>query len=225
MAEKYPERLLTLCTEFTQNASADAQCYTLAEAIADSQLPFETRKSILAEFSQKGSLWQRLAMLESLAKLDRAKCVEILSPTLNQLTNGYSGYAGAGFSWLIAEVQNDQVRRKYLQITKRCDKGLRMEILGAIDCCCCRQDGNRDHRLAFLAAFLNDKTVVSDEHNPRGSAAFSIPEISMRDFAAMQIAAMLNFPDDPDKFWTLEQWAALRKKVQDRLSAEKIQNL
>jgi hypothetical protein len=84
----------------------------------------------------------------------------------------------------------------------------------------------KDRRLAFLSAFLDDETLRDDSRNAAKyegpCAAFTFPKISVRDFAAMQIASILKIDplDPPDATWAKEQWAGLRLKVKGRLKAE-----
>lgn len=68
---------------------------------------------------------------------------------------------------------------------------------------------NRGRRLAFLAAFLDDESERDSTNNSERydgpCAAFTFPNIQVRNFAAMEIGDILGFDDDPNEFWTMEQ--------------------
>ena len=127
------------------------------------------------------------------------------------------------------QVETDDIWREYLRAAKRSSVGLRMEMMEPMDYTCCIGGKNRERRLAFLAAFLSDKAVRKIPNNEAKfdgpCAAFTIPKISVRNFAAQKIASIMGLAESPDEFWTRGQWDGLRKKVQERLSAEKLPNL
>ena len=119
---------------------------------------------------------------------------------------------------------------EYLQCTQKAVVGLRMEIMNPFNY---RNIGNKNEnlRIAFLAAFLDDNAVrdvtVNKERFEGPHAAFTIDKIEVRNFAAMQIASILNvdFQDGPNEFWTVEQWAALRMKVKRIISKLQLPSL
>lgn len=234
LAEKYPERLLPLCAEFTEDATPEAQPFALANAIAQCRLAMEIRVRTLAEFAQKGSRAQKLSMLESLATIDQKRCAELLMPVLNGLpndiTNEYWTCPEAHFASVVAELDDVDVWRSYLRVAQRCSVGLRLEMMESMECCCCSgEEKNHDRRLAFLASFLDDKSerylADDDERFSGPCAASTIPRIAVRDFAAMQIASIMRLPERPDEFWTFAQWRDLRRKVREKLTEEKIKSL
>jgi len=84
------------------------------------------------------------------------------------------------------------------------------------------RDKNRQRRIAFLAAFLDDDELRPESKQTGPYAAFTFPKITVRDFVTMEIASILNMKDSPDKFWTAEQWTGLREKVKEALKSEKL---
>jgi hypothetical protein len=99
-----------------------------------------------------------------------------------------------------------------------------MQYLGAMYDC----DFSKTHwkeRLAFLAQFLNDSEVrvgkgengfpAFDGKYSGPYAGFLFGRLEVRDFAAIQIAAMMDLPDQPTpkSNWTREQWAVFRTRV------------
>jgi len=80
-------------------------------------------------------------------------------------------------------------------------------------------DRHRQQRLKFLAAFLDDAEALdvrAFEHLGV-CAGLKFTRLEVRDLAAMQIASILEMPDQPDKNWTPEHWKELRKKVKEAL--------
>ncbi|HEY3354338.1 MAG TPA: hypothetical protein VGQ83_13885, partial [Polyangia bacterium] len=51
-------------------------------------------------------------------------------------------------------------------------------------------------------------------------AAFTFPRITVRDFAAAQLASILDLPGErPDQDWSPQRWAALRGRVAAALAS------
>ena len=216
LAQKYPGRLEVLCTEFSQGATAEAQPSWLAEALATARLPKDIRVKTLTEFAQRGSLEHKRCVLQSLAKIDDQRCAELLPPVFEGIpkdsTGPYWTCPEAAFTHVVMEVENDDTWRKYLQVAKRSSVGLRMEMMNPLGYSYIGEK-NRGRRLAFAAAFLEDESVrVMDGERGKFEgpcAAFTIPKIAVRDFAAMKIASIFRMSERPDEFWNLATRAAL----------------
>ncbi|MDB6024349.1 MAG: hypothetical protein JWM68_572 [Verrucomicrobiales bacterium] len=225
LAQKFPNRLLTLCDEFSKNATAEAQSFSLAEALTTSGLPKETRVKALVEFAQKGSLEHKRCVLQNLASIDEKRCAELLDPIFESMPKDASGpywtSPEAGITHVVMLIENDETWRRYLQVAKRSSVGLRMEMMNPL---CYTYIGrkNQSRRLKFAAEFLDDESLrdlSTDSTKFEGPcAAFTIPKITVRDFAAMKIASMIGIEASPDEFWTAPQWEALRKKVREKLA-------
>lgn len=229
LAQKFPERLIALLAEFSTNATEEAQPFYLAEALATSHLTKEVKAQTLAEMAQRGTLDQKREILQVLAEIDQKKCAELLAPLLEKMPRDPDGpywtCPEAGFTHVVMLIEDDAIWREYIQIARQSSVGLRMEMMNPLDYSYIK-DKNKARRIAFLAAFLNDENLrdlSSDSKRFDGPcAAFTIPKITVRNFAAMQIASILELPDLPDEFWTAAQWDGLRVKVTERLTAEKI---
>lgn|GEM_PF-2537331 len=230
LATKYPEKLPALCGEFSEHATPDAQPFALAEAIVSSKLPKEVRVRVLSDFAQRGSLEHRRCVLQNLAKLDGQACSGILLPLLRSVPNDSHGphwtSPEASLTHVVMELEDDAVWREYLRLAKRCSVGLRMEMMNSMDYSYIGEK-NRGRRLAFLASFLDDDAVRKIPRDNEGQfegpcAAFTIPRIRVRDFAAMQIASILDLDERPDEFWGRAHWQKLREKVRKKLAAEKL---
>jgi hypothetical protein len=223
-----------LCEEFSRDAKPETQPFGLAEAVATSQLSKEKRVGVLADFARRGSLEHKRAVVQCLAPLDPQKCSEILLPIIQKLpaesVGPYWTCPEAALTHCVMLLDNDNIWRAYLLAAKRSSVGLRMEMMNAMDYSYIGQT-NRSRRLAFLAAFLGDKTVRDIPKNEEASkfsgpcAAFTIKQIEVRDFAADKIACILRLSNHADEFWTAAQWTALREKVERRLAEEKLPTL
>jgi hypothetical protein len=171
-------------------------------------------------------------VLQNLAKVDDKACIQLLAPLLDEMPKDSSGpywtCPEAGFTHVVMQVEDDEAWRKYVRAAKRSSVGLRMEMMNPL-CYTYIGEKNRERRLAFAAVFLVDTTLrdmASDKTKFEGPcAAFTIPKITVRDFAAMKIAEILGLEESPDEFWTSNQWEALRKKVSAKLAAEKLPKL
>ena len=235
LALKYPEKLVGLCEEFTKHAAADAQPFALAEALAGSSLPRETRVRVLAAFAQRGSPEDRRCVLQVLAKLDQQTCADILLPVLKSSPKDVKGpywtCPQASMTHVVMEIENDDVWHEYLRAAKRSSVGLRMEMMNAMNYSYIGQK-NRGRRLAFLAAFLDDDAVRELPADPwkQGRfdgpcAAFTFPRIRGGDFAAMQIASILGLKESPDEVWTNARWEHLRSNVRAELAKHDLPKL
>lgn len=232
LAEKYPEKLSGLCEAFSKEAGPNAQPFSLAQAVAGARLPLETRVKILTEFAQRGPLEHRRCVLQQLAGLDSSKCAELLSPILEKLPADVPGpywtCPEAALTHVVMRIESDDIWREYLRAARRSSVGLRLEMMNPM-CYTYIGNTNRERRLAFLSALLDDESL-RDKSNPSAKyegpcAAFTIPRITVRDFAAEKIASILGLPEHPDEFWTGVEWDELRKRVRAKLADSKLPNL
>jgi len=74
----------------------------------------------------------------------------------------------------------------------------------------------------FLEEFLNDDELRDMNKTPEKyegpCAAFTIPKIEVRNFAASKIDSLISDkPVRPDEFWTDQQWTDLREKVRTEI--------
>jgi hypothetical protein len=229
LAQKFPQSLASLCEEFSREAKPETQPFALAEAVARSSLPSATKVEILAEFARRGSLEHKRAVLQCLAHLDAQKCSEILLPIIQNLpadsVGPYWTCPEAALTHCVMLLNDDGIWQAYLVAARRSSVGLRMEMMNPMDYAYIGET-NRSRRLAFLSAFLSDKDlreIPKDEGHGKFSgpcAGFTIKRITVRDFAADEIACILGMAKHADEFWTPAQWTALRQEVERRLVHE-----
>jgi hypothetical protein len=229
LGEKYPQSLLALCMKVPKRPTADTRIIPLVNAITQSKLTRREKTDALSGLCQRFAdfRWQR-CVLQTLAKLDEPKCVALLRPILAKLPDDvnepYWTCEAARYTHVVMQLQDDEIWKEYQKIAGRAAVGLRMQIMEPMDYSY-TGDTNRARRILFLTAFLDDGTVRDKELNRRKyegpCAAFTIPRIEVRDFAAMKIASLLDLDDRPTEFWTKDQWTRLRSKVKTELNRQK----
>jgi len=227
LADRFPEELPSLAKKYLESARSSLQPSTLAEAIAGARLPKEERVKLLIEFLSKDSIEHNRCVLQVLAELDAKKCAELVGPIIDELPTRPSQALWicpeAHYTHVVMRLEDDAVWKKYLEHTRKCETALRMEIMNPFNYSYIK-DKNRQRRLAFLAAFLDDDALR--QTNQTGPyAAFKIPKMTVRDFVAMQVASILDLKDRPDEFWSAEQWTQLRETVKKALKSEKLPDL
>src|SRR5207302_9660179 len=129
----YPEVLSSLCQAFCDKDNPDAVTFYLAEAITRARLPTETRVRVLAEFARRGPLAHQRQILQCLAKIDAAKCAEILLPILQKLPEDSDGFywtcPEAAMTHVVMLLEDDDIWREYLRAARGSSVGLRMEMM------------------------------------------------------------------------------------------------
>jgi hypothetical protein len=221
IAEKYPQQLAKVYKTIL-NERPEMQSWPIAEAVSKSLLPDEEKRELLIHVSRHKILEHRRPGLQELQKLDPQQFMTLLLATLEALprtpTKPYWGCPEAGFAHLVKNTDDPRAWTVLEKVAKRSDVGLRMELMGPMDYRC-GGDGHRQQRLEFLAAFLDDAEVRDVNSNPKmfdgPHAGFTFARLEVRDLAAMQIASIIEMPDQPDKNWTPEQREKLRKKVKE----------
>src|SRR5258708_7942798 len=174
----------------------------------------QTRVELLTGFAERGRREDRRCALQNLAKVNSAEAWRILKPLLEEIPHDVKGpywtCPEAAFTHVVMEIEDDEVWREWSRVARRSNVGLRLEMLEPLDYAYIGEK-NRTRRLAILAAFLDDlsqRNMSTEPEKYEGPcAAFTFPEIEVRNFAAMQIASILETEDEPDKFWTAAQWA------------------
>jgi hypothetical protein len=226
LGQKDPQSLLAICAKVPAEATADVPLFAPVEAVARSKLTRQEKADALAGMCERlGDYRRQRFVLQRLAKLDEERCVALLRPILARLPDDvnepYWTCEAAYYTQVVMELHDDGIWKDYLKIAKRAAVGLRMEMMNSMNYSYIG-DTNRGRRLAWLAEFLDDAALrdcAADRHRYDGPcAAFTIEKLEVRDFAAMQIASLLNFDDRPTEFWTKAEWAQLRSKVRTELN-------
>lgn len=224
LARKYPQKLGDLCEEYEQGRSTNEFDAVITDMLVASDLPRTEVVKKLEEFAGRGSLGNRLGVLQKLARVDEAACAKIFLPLIRSLPSDIQGGSywtceEAWVSHVVMELDNEEVWREFLLTAKRCSIGLRMEMMNPLNNTYIGNK-NRSHRLAFLSAFLDDqgsREMSGDKRFDGPCAGFTFDRLSVRDLAAMKIASILRIAGDPDGSWDTGQWAEYRQKVKASL--------
>jgi hypothetical protein len=225
LAERYPEELAALGKSYLDKAVGSLQPFTLAEAYARARLPKEERVKLLLALLVDDNIEHQWCVLQVLAQLDAKKCSELVGPIIDKLPVRPSGplwtCPEASYTHVVKRLEDDRIWKKYLDHTRKCEVALRLEIMNPLSYGYFKEE-NRQRRLGFLAAFLDDEALRPEAKEDGPYAAFTFPKITVRDFVVMEIAYILKLDDSPDEFWTAEQWTKLREKVKEALKSEKL---
>lgn len=125
---------------------------------------------------------------------------------------------------LVTNTPDPDAWRTLAEVAKRSEVGLRLEMMGVMDYAFI-EERQRPQRVAFLRQFLSDRSVRDLSANPKGfegpCAGFVFQRLAVRDWAALQIAAILELDVDPDPSWSDREWASLRRQVRIALARTK----
>ena len=234
IGRKYPTHLPARY-KTALRSPADDHTGSLARAVSRSTLSREEKLEMLlyAAARTRGDSW--IAAVRPIRNLDPKRFAEILTEKI------------AGFSTklsdaeiderfrvvpLVCETDDPRPWRVLAEKARRSDAEGRLEWLDLVGPALI---GNpiiqRQRRANFFAQFLDDLTARKlDEDNPPDEVIYpDLHCLEVRDFAALQIAQILElpvkFPWDRsiiDDDWTPAQWADLRGKVRDALKREHI---
>jgi len=232
IASKWPEDIPGLCEQYTKCAGPNVRAFELAHALATARLPKNERVKELAAFAGRGLLEDRRIILQALAELDPKKAATILGPLLDKIPKDsgekYWMSSESYFALVVLAINDRDIWNDYIRVAKRSSPGVQLQILNNIGFFP-YGDKHRTQRLAFLAAFLDEQTVRDQSSAPEKyfgpSAASEFPKITVRDFAAMEIAEIIRLDDSPDPKWDAGQWAKFREKVRRKLADERVPKL
>lgn len=205
------------------------QTWPVCQAITESGLPPEQKLSLFLHGAGSADLEHRRAALSELKALAPEKFVTLLVKTLDGLpatpAGSYWDCREGAFAHLVMETDDFRAWDALKRAARRADIGLRMEMLNPMDY---TYIGNkqRRHRVEFLAAFLDDAEIRDKASDPKRFdgpyAGFSFPRLSVRDFAAMEINALLDVSKQPQPRpdWTADQWLTFRARAKAAATRE-----
>jgi hypothetical protein len=217
---KHPKSTINLAGKLSESKHRSDFTSALMASTIDKATKGQALQIIYAK--QKGLA--RRYMLQNLAKIDPDTAAKEIIPLIKNLpkdvTIPYWTAEEANLSHVVMQLEDPAVWKAYLTKAKTCSVGLRMEFMNSMNYTYVG-DANRDFRLAFLAAFLNDTTVRTTKKNdPRWNgphAGFTYDTLSVQNFVAQKIASILKVPGQPADYWTVKQWAPYRKQVEQAL--------
>ena len=224
IAAKYPEYLPELYRVALRDYPK-MQSHPFVTALVDSTLPRQGKIQALLHGAEHRTLENRRAALFGLLKLKYEGFVGLLVRTLDSLPatrdGPYWGNVGA-FAILVARSRSPDAWDALVRTAKRVDMGTRMEFMNVMNYGCGTvEDTPLAPRIAFLRGFLND-SMVRDVATNRDKyvgpcAGFTFDRIVVGDFAALQLASLLDVKADADPSWTVANWKRLRSRVDAKL--------
>jgi hypothetical protein len=227
LAKKYPGRFPEIYRRLLRGRPEMASD-SLAKLIANGPMIKAQKIELFRTAAETADLRQRTTALRQLKDLDHEHFVAIVVKTLEGFEkkpkNTYLDCPESELAGLVAETGDPRVWQSLAKAARRVDVGLRMEIINNAGWGDDDKAPEYRRRLEFFAGFLNDETVrtLTGHQDDFFRAGKDFPRLEVRDFAAMQIASILNTGDTPNKRWTAKDWADFRTRIRERLSREKI---
>jgi len=219
LAIKYPDTLPDLYLRVL-NSNSEIDSSALAQALNQANLDLPRKVELLTQGATHARMEHRRAALWALKDADGALFVRLLVESLDRLPRTPNGEywccSEAGFANLVMETDASAAWTALRNAAQRADVGLRMEFLNPMDYDYIGER-QRKQRLEFLASFLDDASLrdVSTDPEKFGGplAGMGFDRLTVRDFAALQMASILGFEDRPTPNWTEPQWSQLRARV------------
>ena len=188
----------------------------IAQALADSPFPKETRVRALADAAGQATGENRRSLLQILADLDARKAAELMLPLLKKLPDD-SDDSAANLRSVVMELADDDVWHEFQRAAQHASIGVRLEMISP-GCSCGIPERNRGRAIAFFASFLDDAGV----RIASASCCAGLSEVG--NAAARELAYLFDLDDKPQDSWTDKEWHAFREKVRKRVTAEKVPN-
>jgi hypothetical protein len=220
IVEKYPKHLPGLYKKLLAERP-NAQGWDLAVAVAKSKLPRKEKLALLRAAANGKNLMHRREALYQLFRLDRPSFVKVVMQTLKEMPKDVEGEywsrEEAHYGAFVNLANEPGLWNQLEQTARRSRIGLRMELLhSAGQKIENKQSPQRTPYLTLLAAFLDDKDSRSGKTDKRYAgpgAGFQYETLSVRDWAAMEMAYYLNIkvPLNPER--TAKEWGQLRERV------------
>ena len=221
---KYPQHLPSIYRTLLDDRPGLVS-WPVCGALVRSHAPDSTKIELLEHALKHERPEIRHTALRYLNLLDPARFAKELTSAIGAIgetTDGpYWRSPEGGLACLAMETGDAGVWSALLSAAKRAEPGLRMQLLSAMYYAV-TGDQRIVQRLALLSAFLDDHTIRDLSANPEKfdgpCAASEYPKIEVGNFAALEIAAILNLKPAPKPTWSAADWAELRKRVNDALA-------
>ena len=233
LAKKYPTRLPELYRRLLRKRPQVASD-SLAKAIAAGPLTKAQKTELFRLAAETPDLKQRATALRQLKDLDHERFVIDLVKSLDDIKQSPAKVSPGCPEWAFAALVDSTSDARAWQALRgaaeRVDAQARIEILDRVGTAKGKSTALQEtRRLEFLASFLKDETVRTLTGKVTGSedddfflASSDFLRLEVRDFAALQLAAILGIKDSPNKDSTTQDRARFRTKIHERLSREKI---
>jgi hypothetical protein len=237
LAQRFPDEFLRL---FEEQLKGDENLYPFFETLRQSEVSQEQKSRILLIGVQHKDSHNRVSALRQLLSMQHPDAVPRLLRELDGIPRTPAVPYWKSAAGSIAELVNntDDVRawNAFETTARRVDVGQRLEMIDGLSNCSKRQ---RDRVIAALTKFLDDDSVRDISQEPAflpgesaekamermnrdlfsgPCAGFFFHRLAVRDFAAMQLAYLLELPVNVHSEWTAHEWNRLRERVRGALA-------
>lgn len=234
LGRQFPEAFVEI---YQANADQEDMAYVLFSTLRTSRVEPPVKTRLLLDAMKGESTVIRSLALEQLLANKHAQASSLLIAELKRIPKTPKvayWLSTAGRIARLARLSDDKaVWDAMLRNAKRVDMGQRLEMMQAA----CGNTTAKDRTLAFLTALLVDKESRSlsrpdpqklfDEAQGKDikvdlyegpSAGFGFEHLTVRDFAALQIAYLLEMDVSAGNDWKEADWAKLRERVESALA-------
>jgi hypothetical protein len=192
---------------------------SVAHALAQSDLAREKKVALFVDACHSRYPRQCYHALVELRDLDSERFLSLLIETITCLPKTTQGSywlcAESIFASLVPNTGDAQAWQVLETAAKRSDIGLRMEIISQV--CQLKHTHDNGKRLTFLASFLDDTDQRDVNTHPRRFlgeyAGRGFPRLEVRNYAAFQIARLMDLEPIPQSNWSDSHWAAFREQI------------
>ena len=218
IAEKYPTRLVGIYQEMLDNRPF-LDSGAIAEAIATARIPIAEKRDAFLYGAKHKKMTHRLAALWALKDIDakqfNAILLQLIEGLPKDIDETYWSSAEASIPSMILESSEPKIWVALEAAAKRATPGFRMTLLNNLGYP--TEVRRRGERLRLLVAFLDDDAFRGNESVDRRfgapAAGFPYAAISVRNFAALELAGMLKIEVPFDDKRAEADWAKIRDQV------------
>jgi hypothetical protein len=220
LGARYPAELEK---QFEQRLKANKMGNNWFEALAASNMSVATKSRLLLAAATRTDECHQILGLRQLAKMKQLDTAKLLIAALERQPKTpevcYCESNIGNLTQIAMEIDDEQLWETLAKTAKRVDIGQRFEMFDAIGRC--KRNGHEKHAISFLKSWLDD-AEIRDESSSflfRGTfAGFQFGRIAVRDFAAIQLAYLLDLESEPNSHWKEEDWAKLRELVKAKVA-------
>lgn len=181
----------------------------------------DEEKLALFEAAARHGEWEhRRAAMFAINKIDRSRLAPHVRYSLERMpripdTDYWSSGANP-LSQLVVHAHDESTWQLLEEVAKKTSIGMRMELIGGQIVARSLTRPQKDRRLRFLAAFLDDEATRDREKDSSFQgpcAGFKFRVLSVRNLAAMHLGMALGLDERPATSWTEARWVAFRARV------------
>jgi hypothetical protein len=221
---KYPKQIPSLYQKVLDKRP-ELDSWGLVDAVLHCKLSDKDKLDLFIRAVKHKDSNHRLPALRAINKLDKKEFNSLLLATIESFPKDVPGpywtCPEAFIAGLAMESDDSRVWQTLEKVARRSALGLRMELLNHFwDP---KDNRHRRERLRLLASFLDDAALRDEHSNAKlagPGAGFPYDKIEVRDFVAAQIARILGIEIELKLDRTPEEWAKIRRLVQEGLERE-----